>query len=108
MNARTLGGAAGLHGLDNHAFRFRHSQTRSDDESYPSNPNPELAAANLAALHQLIHNRSGHIGRNRETDSYVSPAHAWQNLRIDPDQLTDGIHERATRVALIDGRIGLQ
>src|SRR5437016_3824477 len=67
-----------------------------------------LAAANLAALQQLIHNRAGHVGRNCEADSDIGAAGARQNLRIDPDQFTHGIHERATRVALIDRRVGLQ
>ena len=108
VNAGAFRGGAGLHGLDDHALGFRHSQARSHVGGYASNLYTELAAANLTALQQLIHNRAGQVGRNCKADSDICATGARQNLRIDTNKLPDRINERAARITLIDRRVGLQ
>src|SRR5581483_2361490 len=53
------------------------------------------------------HHLLRHLGRNREADADVASVRR-QNLRVDPDQLAARVHQRPARVALVNGRIGLE
>ena len=56
--------------------------------------------------HELIRHRANHRRGNGEAETDVS-AGGRQNLCVDANQLSAEVHERATRVALVDGRVGL-
>ena len=67
----------------------------------------ELAAAHLAVVHELGHDRLRHARGDREADADVA-ARGRQDLGVDAHELAGGVDEGAARVALVDGRVGLQ
>src|SRR5690606_20153850 len=69
--------------------------------------NPEPAALDLAVTQQALHDRLGQARRNREADALIS-ARATHDRIVDADQLAAGVDQRTTRVARVDGGIGLQ
>ena len=66
----------------------------------------EPAALHFAVLDQLRHDRRHHVARYREADADVA-AGGRENCGVDADQLAAQIHQRATRIAGVDRRIGL-
>src|SRR5712671_6923804 len=108
MNAGALSRSARTNRVYDDAFRFRHSQTSRQVGSHASYRDSKLAAANLSVLSQLIHDSARHVGGNGETDSDAVATVTRHNLRVNSDQLSDGIHQRAARVAVINRRIRLQ
>src|SRR5690606_3616422 len=66
----------------------------------------EQAAANFTEVDDLAHDRARDLRRHGETDADVA-AGAGEDRGIDTDEFAPHVHERATRVAGINGRIGL-
>ena len=57
-------------------------------------------------LEDLIHHAAHHVDRNREADA-VGAERLRKHGRVDADQLSVGVDERAAGVAEIDRRVGL-
>ena len=68
---------------------------------------PSCARRHVSILPQVVHDVLGHVGRDREADADVA-ARLRNDLRVDADQLSLGVDERAAGVAMVDGRVGLQ
>ena len=67
----------------------------------------QLGTTDAAALDQLVHDVPRHVGRDREADADAA-ARGAQDLRVDADELSAQIDERAARVTAVDRRVGLQ
>src|SRR6185436_16766562 len=63
---------------------------------------------NLARFDQLVHHAAHHVRWTRKPNPNVSTVAAAHDLRVDSDEFSVRIDERAARVALINWRVGLQ
>ena len=57
-------------------------------------------------MQQRDHHQPHHVGWNGEADA-LAPAAFREDCGVDPDQPTLHVHQRAARVAGVDGRVGL-
>src|SRR6185437_14754691 len=67
---------------------------------------------NLAMSDQLFHDAVRHVDRNSETDSLIAALTTesfaiGQNCGVDADQVSVQVHQRAARIAGIDGSVRL-
>ena len=68
--------------------------------------NTQLGVTYLASGHNLLRDAIGYIHGNSKRHALVTTRQG-KYLRVDADHLTRHIDQRATRVAGVDGRIGL-
>ncbi len=66
-----------------------------------------MPARDFSILHKLVQNVPRHVGRNCETNSDTA-ARRRKDLRIDSHEIAVSVNQRASGVASIDRRIGLQ
>ncbi len=66
----------------------------------------QLATADFTVFHDLFGQVAHHVGRNGKADTDVAAVGA-QDGGVDADQLATQVEQGATRVARVDGRIGL-
>src|SRR4030095_13415686 len=85
----------------------RQLEARRQIRSHTLHCDTELPPLDAPVRLQLSHDLTSHVRRDGETQPDV--AARWrQNLRVDADQLTIEVDQCTTRVALVDGRIGLK
>src|ERR1019366_484773 len=107
FQTRLVRRAAGGDGADDDAARFLESEARGEIAGNALYGDADHAALHFTLPDQLVHHRLGHVGGDGEANADVD-AGGRENLGVDPDQLPARIHQRAARVALVDGRVGLQ
>ena len=66
-----------------------------------------LRPRDFALRPQLLHDVLRHVRRNGEADADIA-AGLRQNLRVDADELSARVHQRAARIPVIDWRVGLE
>src|SRR5215204_5470418 len=66
----------------------------------------DVSTPNAAMLNDLLHDSARHVDRHRKTDPDIA-ARRRKDSGVDADQLTRRVHERAARVAGVDGRVSL-
>src|ERR1700749_595513 len=106
-DARAVGGAAGLHLTDDHAFRLPDAEARGRLRVQLLHDDAELPASHLARTLQLLHHAAGHVRGDGEAYAYAA-ARRREYLRVDADELGAHVDERAAGVALIDRGVRLE
>ena len=91
---------------DQRAFGLRQSERLREVRRHFLNLDAQPSAHDAPMRLQLIHHVARHVDRNREADAVVG-AGAAVDRRVDPDDLALGVDQRATRVAGVDRRVGL-
>src|SRR5215468_3876529 len=107
LQARALGRAFPLDVADDHAANILESEIRGDVRSDSLNADAQIAAPDVAAFYQLFGDASSHVSRDREADADVA-AGRRDDLRVDPHEFARRVDQRASGIALIDRRVGLQ
>src|SRR5919201_1530386 len=67
---------------------------------------PDVCVRNPAGGDQLLHRAPRRVDRHRKADALRVPGVA-ADLRVDPDHASACVEERAARVPVVDGRVGL-
>ena len=68
---------------------------------------PERPSGHAAMSDQLVHDPSGQVNRDAESDAFVAPAVRGDRV-VDPDDFALHVDQRATRVAGVDRGVGLE
>src|SRR5579872_3366701 len=92
-NTGALRGAAVIHRIDQDTADFGQAQALGQVGSDLLNAYAQPASPNLAAVPQLTHHISRHVGGNRKADPDVT-ARWRENLAVDADQLAASIDQR--------------
>ena len=104
---RLVGRAAGDHGVDHCAFNGRKFLLLRDVLGDLANGrDANSAALDFTEARKLVHHPHRHVGWHCEADADVTARRA-DDGRVDADQLTAQIDQRATRIARVDRGIGL-
>jgi hypothetical protein len=98
---------SGRDGGNERARVFFHAQRLGDVVGHGLDLDAEPAAARLAELLQLIDDHRHRVGGHREADADRA-AGRRDDRRVHADDLAVHVEQRAARVALVDGRVGLQ
>ena len=103
-----LGGRAVGHDIgDQHAARAVEAEAVGDVVGHALVADADPAALDLAELAQLVGDLLHEVGRDREGKAGIG-AGRRVDRGVDADHLAVGIEQRAARVALVDGGVGLQ
>jgi len=98
--------AVSPHPLDEQTLVYRQAQSFSQIGPKLQGLNAQIGAVHFAIGDQILRDAFRCVDGNSETNAR-SGARWGVNSAVDADHLAAGIEQRAARVSLIDGRVGL-
>src|ERR1700730_3899746 len=101
-----FGRRAGLHPRNHRALGVLGAESRSDIGCQVLDRHPDAATLDLTVLDQLVHDLASHIDRDGKADTNITATRCHYR-RIDADDPSLQIDQRASRIARIDRGVGL-